>query len=48
MKNIRLGDELLLKYVFENLIFKILYFLKLCPIFVDSVHNFGRSDDDKI
>ena len=30
------------------LIFKILYFLKLCPIFVSSVHNFGRSDDDKI
>ena len=30
------------------LIFKVLYFLKLCPIFVGSVHNFGRSDNDKI
>ena len=29
------------------LIFKILYFLKLGLIFVGSVHNFGRSDDDK-
>ena len=26
------------------LIFKILYFLKLCPIFVGSVHNFDNSD----
>ena len=26
----------------------LLYFLKLCPIFVCSVHNFGRSDDDMI
>ena len=25
---------------------KILYFLKMCPIFVGSVHNFGRSDSD--
>ena len=25
-----------------------LYFLKLCPIFVGSFHNFGKSDDDKI
>ena len=33
---------------YEILIFKILYFLKLCPIFVGSVHNFGKSDDDKI
>ena len=30
------------------LIFKILYFLKLCPIFFSSVHNFGKSDNDKI
>jgi hypothetical protein len=30
------------------LIFKVLYFLKLCPIFVGSVHNFGKSDADKI
>ena len=26
------------------LIFKILYFLKMCPFFVGSVHNFGWSD----
>ena len=30
---------------FENLIFKILYDLKMCPIFVGSVHNFGKSDN---
>jgi len=43
MKDIGLGDQFL-----KILIFKILYFLKLCPILVGSVHNFGRSDDDKI
>jgi hypothetical protein len=48
MKNIWLGDQLVWKYIFEILIFKILSFLKLCPIFVGSVHNFGMSDDDKI
>ena len=32
----------------SDLIFKILYFLKMCPIFVGSVHNFGRSDGDII
>ena len=26
------------------LIIKILYFLKMCPIFVGSVHSLGRSD----
>ena len=30
------------------LIFEILYFLKLCPIFVGSVHNFGNSENDFI
>ena len=29
-------------------IIKILYFVKLCPIFVYSVHNFGKPDNDKI
>ena len=29
----------------EILIFKILYSLKLCPFFVGSVHNFGKSDN---
>ena len=49
MKNIGLGDQLLLKKnVFETLIFKTRYFLKMCPFFVGSVHNFGRSDDDMI
>jgi hypothetical protein len=48
MKNICLGDQLLLKIFLKFLIFKILYFLKLDLIFVGSVHDFGRSDDDKI
>ena len=30
----------------SDLIFKILYFQKMCPIFVGSVHNFGRSVGD--
>ena len=34
-----LGDDLLLK-IFLNLISKILYFLKMRPIFDGSVHNF--------
>ena len=35
---------------FENflVLFKVLSFLKMRPIFVGSVHNFGRSDDDTI
>ena len=32
----------------KTLIFKVLYLLKMCPIFVGSVHNFGKSDDDTI
>ena len=48
MKNIGLGDQLLLKNVFENFDFLDTFFLKLCPIFVGSVHNFGKSDDDII
>ena len=36
------------KMFLKLLIFKILYFLKLCPIFVGSVHNFSKSNDDKI
>ena len=43
LKNIGLGDLVLLNNVFE-----ILYFLKMCPIFVGSVHNFGKSGDDII
>ena len=26
----------------------ILYFLKMCPIFVNPLHNFGKSEDDII
>ena len=29
--------------VLKTLIFKVLYLLKMCPIFVGSVHNFGKS-----
>ena len=44
LKNVRLGDQLLLLKYFENF-----YFLNtLCPIFVDSVKKFGRSDNDMI
>ena len=32
----------------KSLIFEVLYFLKMCPIFVGSVHNFGKSDDENI
>ena len=28
----------------KTLIFKVLYLLKMCAIFVGSVHNFGKSD----
>ena len=44
MKNIELREQLLTKIVFEKFVFKILYFLNTCPVFVGSVHNFGRSD----
>jgi hypothetical protein len=43
VKNIWLGDQLLLMKIF-----KVLYLLKMCPIFVGSVHNFGKSEDDII
>ena len=33
---------------FKALIFKVLYLLKMYPIFVGSVQNFGKSDDDII
>ena len=48
MKNIRLGDQLLLNSFFENFDFLDILSLKLCPVFVSSVHNFGKSDDDEI
>ena len=31
---------------FENIIFKILYLYNICPNFIGSVHNFGKSNDD--
>ena len=43
MKNIWLGDQLII-FFFE----KVPYFLKFCPIFVGSVHNFGKFDNNKI
>ena len=48
VKNIWLGDQLLLKNFLKISIFKILYFLKLCPILVGSVYNFGMSDNEKV
>ena len=38
---------MLMKF-FENFDFKVLYLLKMCPIFVGSVHNFVQSDNDNI
>ena len=32
----------------RTLSFKVLYFLKMLPILVGSVHNFSRSDNDTI
>ena len=46
--NIRLGDQLLVKNIIENFDFQNTSFLKMCPIFVAFVHNFGRSDGDTI
>ena len=41
VENIRAGVQLLNIY---DILFWKLYFLKIWPIFVGSVHNFGRSD----
>ena len=41
LKNITIEDQILLM---KTLIFKILYFLKMCLIFISSVNNFCRSD----
>ena len=35
-------------FFLKFLIFKILYFLKICPVFVEAVHDFGRLCDDLI
>ena len=37
-----------LRNFLKTLIFKVLYLLKMCTIFVGSVHNFGKSADDII
>ena len=48
MKNITLGDQILLVFFFENLmILKVLYFLKMCPIFDDS-SSFGLAKSEKL
>ena len=39
VKNLLVGDQLLLKSFLKILIFKVLYFLEFCPIFVGSVHT---------
>ena len=42
-------EEYLIRRNFlKTLMFKVLYLLKMCLIFVSSVHNFGKSDDDII
>ena len=33
---------------FEKKYFKVLYLLKMCPIFAGSFHNFGKFDNDII
>ena len=48
VKNTWLEDQLLLMKFFENFDFKVLHLLKMCPISVGSVHNFGKSDNDII
>ena len=51
VKNIWLEDQLILMNFFENLkviIFKVLFLLKMSPIFVSSVYNFGKSNNDII
>ena len=51
---LKIGQIFLKKKFYEEylisqptLIFKVLYFLKMCPIFVGSVHNFGKSEAKK-
>ena len=44
VKNIGLGDQLLIKNVFWKLWFKKKYLLKMFPYFVGSVHNFVKSE----
>ena len=48
LKNVGPGGQLLIKNVFENFDFLNIYFLKMCPIFGVSVHNFGRFYGDNI
>ena len=38
---------MLMKF-FDNFDFQVLYLLKMWPIFVGSVHNFAKTDDDII
>ena len=47
VKNIRLLGFLLMKS-FKIFDYQSTFFLKVCPMFVGSVNNFGRSDDDMI
>ena len=46
LSDLRLRDEMLIMKFFVNLdFFLTLYFLKMCPIFVNSMHNFDMSVD---
>ena len=48
VKNVWSEDQFILMKFFENFDFEGTYLLKMCPIFVSSVHNFGKSDNDII
>ena len=41
-------SEIRVKRIRVNQGLGVFYLLKMCPIFVGSVHNFGKSDDDII
>ena len=45
-KNIRVQDQLWKMKTLKTLKFKVLCLLEMCRIFVSSVHNFGRTDDE--
>ena len=48
LSNMSLGDQFIFLRFLEDLIFKILYFLKMCPIFGGSLDDFGRSENDMV
>ena len=48
LTNMSLEDQFIFLRFLEDLIFKILYFLKMCPIFGGSLDDFGRSENDML